>query len=184
MLLLPASGRLSLSEAAQFVMERTGENKARVREAMIEAGLAGMLTATGCMHFSAHPDPAKYFAHPALGEPKPVPPQDWGLTISWPDSRIGSYDLVRLNRADIERWLAVAATNGDKKAHEDSPSPRPKKRKKETQVDAIAAWLRERYSNRPAMTVKELMPIVQQDARHIGAFKQRTFEKALKKAYS
>lgn len=104
---LPVSALLSLPEAVRFVGEATSENENHVRTALREAGLAGAITATGCSHLSTHLDPARYFAHPALNDREPVPPDEWGTTISWVESRIARYDLVRLNRADIERWLAA-----------------------------------------------------------------------------
>jgi hypothetical protein len=131
---LPVSALLSLPEAVRFVGEATGENETRVRTALREAGLAGAITATGCLHLSAHLDPARYFAHPALNEREPVPPDEWGTTISWLESHIARHDLVRLNRADIERWLAAAATNGNEQPREESSQlrtegdPRSKKR--------------------------------------------------------
>jgi hypothetical protein len=80
---LPVSASLSLLEAAQFVMEKTGESEASVHDALKEAGLTGALTATGYLHLSAHPDLARYFAHDVLNEREPVPPGAWSLTISW-----------------------------------------------------------------------------------------------------
>src|SRR5262249_35173411 len=118
---LPISDSLSLSEAVQFVMEKTGESEAHVCAALTEAGSTGALTATGCLHLSALSDPAKYFDHPALSERMPVPSGNWGLPISWQKSRIGRYDLVRLNRADIERWLGEAAPNGREQPREGGP---------------------------------------------------------------
>jgi hypothetical protein len=171
---LPVSALLSLPEAVRFLEEATSENENRVRAALREAGLAGAITATGCLHSSSLPDPAKYFAHPALNEREPVPPHEWGTTISWLESRIGRYDLVRLNRADIERWLAAAATNGDEQPREKSPSPRPKKAKKDTKPDAIAKILRGRYDARPPMTNDELAREIEEEAKHIGGFKPRT----------
>jgi hypothetical protein len=135
---LPVSALLSLSEAVRFVGEATSEKENRVRAALREAGLAGAITATGCLHLSAHLDPARYFAHPALNEREPVPPEDWGTTISWMESRIGRYDLVLLNRADIERWLAAAATNGNEQPREANPLPldgRESKRKKKPSLN-------------------------------------------------
>jgi hypothetical protein len=181
---LPAPAWLSLLEAVQFVIKPTGESKNRVHEVLTGAGLMGAITATGCRHLSTCKDSAMYFAHLALDERETVPPETWGTTISWLESRIGRYDLVRLNRADIERWLAAAATNGEEQPREKSPSLRPKKRNKQTQVDGIAEWLREHYPNRPPMRVEELMQVVGQEARHIGVFSKRTFEAALSKAYS
>jgi hypothetical protein len=107
---LPTSALLTLPETVRLVVEATGESEDCVREALRQAGLAGSVAATGCLHFSAHQNPVKYFAHPALNEREPVPPEHWGLTISWSESRIGRYDLVRLNRADIEQWVATGET--------------------------------------------------------------------------
>ena len=176
---LPVSDSLSLSGAVQFVMEKTGEIEARVYAALTEAGLTGALTATGCLHLSALSDPAKYFDHPALSERMPVPPGNWGLPISWQKSRIGRYDLVRLNRADIERWLAAAPANGNKQPPAASPSPRPKKAKKETKADAVAALLREHFPDRPAMTVDELKRVIEQQRTDIGQFSPRTLRRAI-----
>jgi hypothetical protein len=178
---LPVSALLSLPEAVRFVGEATGENETRVRTALREAGLAGAITATGCLHLLAHPDPARYFAHRALNERETLPPETWGTTISWLESRIGRYDLVRLNRADIERWLAAAHRNEHPRA-EDS-SPRPKKGKKETKVDAIAKFLRGRYDARPPMTNYELTRAVKKEAQHIGGFQSRTLQRTIAKAW-
>jgi hypothetical protein len=106
-----------------------------------------------------------------------------GTTISWRESRIGRYDLVRLNRVDIERWLAAAATNGNEQPREETPSPRPKKGNRQTKQDTLATWLRDHYEARPAMSVDELMRIAQNEAPHIGTFGRRTFEAALSKAF-
>ena len=180
---LPVSTWLSLSPAVRFVVEATGESEDRARAALIEAGLVGEIIATGCRHLSTSKDSAMYFAHRALNEPESVPPQAWGTAISWPESRIGSYDLVRLNRADIERWLAAAATNGDEHPREKSPSPRPKKAKKDTKVDAIAKILRGRYDARPPMTNDELARDIEEEAKHIGGFKPRTLQRAIANAW-
>jgi hypothetical protein len=108
---LPVSAWLSLPEAIRLVIDATGEDEDRVRAALIEAGLTGATTATGCRHSSAHPNPARYFAHPVLTDRETVPSSAWATAISWPESRVGRYDLVRFDRADIERWLALAATD-------------------------------------------------------------------------
>jgi hypothetical protein len=180
---LPVSDWLSLQEAVKHVIEATGESEARIREALTAAGLAGELIATGCSHLSYLRNLDKYFAHPALNEREPVPPDDWGLTISWEKSRIGRFDLVRLNRADIERWLAVPATYENEQPSEQSLSPRPKKKTKQTKVDDIAACLRERFSKRPAMKIDELMREVKQQAPSVGNFSPRTLERAIAKAW-
>jgi hypothetical protein len=108
---LPVPAWLSLLETVRFVIEVTGDEEDRVRAALTEAGLTGAITATGCRHSSAHPNPARYFAHPVLADRETVPSSAWGTAISWPESRVGRYDLVRFDRADIERWLALAATD-------------------------------------------------------------------------
>jgi hypothetical protein len=92
--MLPAPAWLSLLEAVRFVVEATGESENHVRAALRKAGLARAITATGCLHLSAHLDLARYFAHPALNEREPVPPDEWGTTISWVESRIARHDLV------------------------------------------------------------------------------------------
>jgi hypothetical protein len=46
---LPVSASLSLLEAAQFVMEKTGESEARVHDALKEAGLTGALQPDICI---------------------------------------------------------------------------------------------------------------------------------------
>jgi hypothetical protein len=178
---LPAPAWLSLSETIRFVVEATGEGEDRVRAALKEAGLTGAITATGCLHSSTHSDPAKYFAHPVLNDRATLPPETWGTTISWLESRIGRYDLVRLNRAEIERWLAVAHRNEHPRA-EDS-STRPKKGTKESKEEAIAKFLRGRYGARRPMTLDELTRAVEKEAQHIGGFKPRTLQRAIAKAW-
>jgi hypothetical protein len=71
----------------------------------------------------------------------------------------------------------------DKKA-EEFPSPRPKKRNKQTKEDAIATWLLEHHPNREPMSVAELERVIKREAPHIGGFSRRTLEAALAEAYS
>jgi hypothetical protein len=108
---LPVSASLSLPETVHYIAERSGATEDRVGTALVDAALMGTIAATGCLHLSYHPDPVRYFAHPALRARQIVPPEAWGLAISWDKSRVGRYDLVRFDRADIERWLASVATN-------------------------------------------------------------------------
>jgi hypothetical protein len=115
---LPVSTWLSLSETVAFVVEATGEPEDRVRAALTEAALAGEITATGCLHLSMLPFRSQryydiYFAHPALSDRKGVPSSAWGAAISWSKSRVGRYDLVRFERAEIERWLGRTAQQVD-----------------------------------------------------------------------
>jgi hypothetical protein len=114
---LPGPAWLSLPETVQFVIERSREAEDRVRSALIEAALAGTITATGCRHQAVlrppGPDPARnyarYFAHPVLADREVLPAWAWGTAmISWAQSRVGMYDLVRFSRAEIERWLGTA----------------------------------------------------------------------------
>jgi hypothetical protein len=109
---LPVSPLLSLPETVQLVMGRTGESEARIRATLTEAALTGAITATGCLHLSYLPTGRRYWEHSALDDRTAVPAQTWGTAISWAESRVGRYDLVRFDRADIERWLASAATDG------------------------------------------------------------------------
>ena len=55
--------------------------------------------------------------------------------------------------------------------------------KKQNKPDKIAAWLREKHPVRPSMTNPELMRIVQGEAGGIGDFSDRTFAKAIQRAY-
>jgi hypothetical protein len=66
---------------------------------------------------------------------------------------------------------------------EESSSPCRKVTSKQNKVDALAAFLRKRYSTRPAMFVDELMEAVKNEAPQIGTFKKRTFEDALAITY-
>jgi hypothetical protein len=132
---LPAPAWLSLLEAVRSVVEATSESEDRVREVLTGAGLMGAIIATGCRHLSSYKDSARYFAHPFLDERETVPQEAWGTAICWSKSRVGRYDLIRLDRADIERWLAAAATNGNEQPREESSqlrtepgNPRSKKR--------------------------------------------------------
>jgi hypothetical protein len=104
---LPLSDSLCLAEVGRFVVDATGEDRQRVAAALIEAGITGAISATGCLHSSAHPNLARYFAHPVLGDRQNVPASAWGGPIDWQASRIGRYDLVRIDRAEIERWLGT-----------------------------------------------------------------------------
>jgi hypothetical protein len=113
---LPQSTLLSLPETVRLVADRTSGAIERVCAALIEAALSGVISATGCLHLSGL-DPARsaryytaYFGHPALSDREIVPPAAWSAPISWPKSRVQRYDHVRFNRADIDRWLASAAT--------------------------------------------------------------------------
>jgi hypothetical protein len=114
---LPVSANLSLPETIRLVRERTGEAGDRVCATLIKAALASEITATGCRHRSII-NPARseryyslYFDHPALFDREIVPSSEWGASISWPRSRVGRYDLVFFERADVERWLDPAATD-------------------------------------------------------------------------
>jgi len=123
---LPGPAWLSLPETVRFVIERTGEAEDRVRSTLIEAALAGTTTATGSRHLSAL-DPeryhARYFAHPVLAEREVLPAWAWGTAmISWAQSRVGMYDLVRFTRAEIERWLSTAEPER-RAQHEEPTSP-------------------------------------------------------------
>jgi hypothetical protein len=118
---LPAPAWLSLLEAVQFVVEATCESEDRVREVLTGAGLMGTIIATGCRHLSSYKDSARYFAHPILDERETVPQEAWGTAICWSKSRVGMYDLIRLDRAEIERWLAAAATNWNEQPREETP---------------------------------------------------------------
>ncbi len=142
---------ISLQEAVSSVMKATGESENCVRAALAEAGLTGAINATGCLHLCSLPNPAKYFAYPVLNERETVPKQAWGATISWLESRIGRYDLVRLNRADIERWLVAAATNGNEQPREENPrlraepgNPQSKKRS-QPQRDVVKRCLQKMF---------------------------------------
>jgi len=110
---LPVSGLLSLAEAGQLVVDATGKDQTSVADALIEAGINGAISATGCLHSSTHRNLARYFAHPVRSDRQNVPAQAWSGPIDWRESRIDRYDLVRINRADIERWLSTALLESD-----------------------------------------------------------------------
>jgi hypothetical protein len=105
---LPRSTWLSLAETVVFVVEAAGEPIDAVQAALIDAALAATITATGCLHLSTSPNLARYFAHPVLSNRQTVPASMWGAAIDWQRSRVGRYDLVRFERAQIERWLSTA----------------------------------------------------------------------------
>jgi hypothetical protein len=109
---LPKSAWLSLPETVQVVIERSGEAEDRVRSTLIEAALAGTITATGCRHLSGLNLVryySRYFAHPVLVDREVVPASAWGTAmISWAQSHVDRYDLVRFERAGIHRWLDTA----------------------------------------------------------------------------
>jgi hypothetical protein len=105
---LPVSTSLSLLGAVRFVVNATGESEDCVRTALIDAGITGAISATGCQHSSAHPNLARYFAHPVLSGRENVPSWAWSGPFDWRASRVGRYDLVRIDRAEIGRWLAPA----------------------------------------------------------------------------
>lgn len=104
---LPLSDSLSPTEAVRIVSAATGEDQQRVAGSLIEAGITGAIVATGCLHSSAAPNLKAYFAHPVLSPRQEVPAQYWGGQIDWARSRIGRYDLVRLDRSEIDRWLGA-----------------------------------------------------------------------------
>jgi hypothetical protein len=160
---LPVSPWLSLLEAVLFVVDATGKDKSRVAEELIKAALTGEITATGQLHLSAAllRDPARYFAHPALSKRENVPPSAWGGKINWVRSRIGGYDLVSINRAEIERWLATAGPepadtsgNGEKVAlavpgptsGANAPEAMRPARRKQTMVAAASEYIATTYA--------------------------------------
>jgi hypothetical protein len=122
---LPEPDWLSLPETVLLVAKATGETEDRVRAALIDAALAGRITATGCWHLSTLllRDPAKYFAAPP-GDRQAVPASTWGNRIDWQQSRVGGYSLVRLKQAEIERWLGTTEPGKHAAALNDVPTSR------------------------------------------------------------
>jgi hypothetical protein len=175
---LPASDSLSPLEAVQFVVKATGEPVQRVCTALAEAALAGTMTATGCRHLSAHRDPAKYFAHPVLAARETVPSEAWGAPISWAKSRVGRYDLVRFNRADISRWLAAASDrqSGPNTMPQAAPPSGIRTNKAETAETACREWLAGVTERPPSKDVafEEARDVVKQ----IGPLSRKAFERA------
>ena len=110
---LPVSSLLSLAEAGQFVVDATGEDQTRVADALKEAGINDAVSATRRLHNSMHRNLARYFEHPVLSDRQKVPATEWSGPIDWRASRIGRYDLVRINRADIEHRLSTALPKPD-----------------------------------------------------------------------
>lgn len=86
---LPVSAQLSLLGVLQFVMDATGESVDRVPDALINAGLTGKITATGCLHSSAQPKLEKYFEHRVLRDRENVPPAAWGTPIADREAVLG-----------------------------------------------------------------------------------------------
>jgi hypothetical protein len=105
---LPVSDLLSLAEVVRFVVDATGEDQIHVANTLREAGITGAISATGCLHLSAHRNLVPYFAHPVLSSRQNVPAEAWSGPIDWRESRVGRYDLVRITRSEIRRWLATA----------------------------------------------------------------------------
>jgi hypothetical protein len=120
---LPASAWLSLRQAIDLIIQITSESEARVRESLQDAGLAGEIIATGHTHSSYAPrHTEKYFQAPQRGHEQ-VPKQEWGGCINWNISRIGGYSSVRIDRAEIFRWLRTAAPGNGDPSGSASPAP-------------------------------------------------------------
>jgi hypothetical protein len=176
---LPVSAWLSLQDAVRFVIGATDEDEDRVRAALIEAGLAGVIAATGCLHLSAHPNAARYFAHPVLADRTPIPTQTWGTTISWPESRVGRYDLVRFDRADIERWLAAATDRESASVAEPEAGVTPtgiRTNRAAAAEEACRQWL-SRLKERPA-NKDAAFETAKTAAAETGPLSRRAFERA------
>lgn len=111
---LPLAASLTLAEVGRFVSETTGEaDKRRVADALVNAGASGAIQATGRRHASAHPKLQQYFAHPVLYDRENVPAAYWSVgPIDWQLSRIARYDEVRIERAEIQRWLGASSATG------------------------------------------------------------------------
>jgi hypothetical protein len=141
---LPVSRLLSLSETLQFIAHASGENENSVRAVLTGAAFAGEIVATGCLHLSMLPFRSRqsyesYFAHPALSDRTSVESSAWGGgPISWELNRVGRYDLVRFDRADIERWLASAESARQPESVAEAPA---------SDTDAVPSGIR---SNRAA----------------------------------
>jgi hypothetical protein len=178
---LPVSPLLSLPETVQLVMGRTGEGEARIRATLTEAALTGAITATGCLHLSYLPTGRRYWEHSALDDRTAVPAQTWGTAISWPESRVGRYDLVRFDRADIERWLASAAIDGQSAVSEPQTNE-PKTTSSGTRTNrALAAEeaCRQWIAGLKERLTKDTAFVRAQDAvKEIGPLSRKAFERA------
>ena len=190
---LPVSASLSLSETARFVLERSGETEERVCAALTEAALAGEIVATGCRHLSAL-DPSRtpryydaYFGHAALSNSERVPPWAWATAISWQKSRVGRYDLVRFERANIERWLAPPATDrqsgsvAEIKASELQTTPSGiRTNKAEAAEAACGEWIAT-LSERPESKDTAFKAAVSACS-HVGPLSRKAFDRAWAKS--
>jgi hypothetical protein len=101
-------------------------------------------------------------------------------------SEVAVFKRARADLESVERWLRenVAgeprAAGDEAQDHVEKPLPAESAQNK---VDALAAFVRQRYPTRPPKSVEEFMKDVKNEASHIGKFKKRTFESALAMAY-
>jgi hypothetical protein len=176
---LPLSGSLSLLDTVRFVAAATGEPAQRVCAALTEAALVGAITVTGCRHLSAHRDLAQYFAHPALKDREMVPPEAWSAEISWSKSCVGRYDLVRFDRAEVERWLASAATQSEPAAEASETQASPsgiRTNKAEAAEEACRQWILQ-LADRPA-NKDAAFETAKKAVESIGTLSRKAFERA------
>jgi hypothetical protein len=179
---LPVSAFLSAPEAIRFLMDATGEAEDSVCAALTEAALMGAITATGCRHLSAHPNLGRYFDHPILAGREIVPSSAWGTEISWQKSRVGRYDLVRFDRADIDGWLALAVTDRQSGSGVESQANGPEATPSGTRTNRAAAaekacvkWIA-RLKERP--TKDWAFERAQAAIKETGPLSRKAFERA------
>jgi hypothetical protein len=130
---LPEPTSLSLQQSVRLIAKRLRKSVRRVRESLIAAALEGTISATGCPHASAVPGEPEYFAA-RLNPRTDVRPEAWGGEICWRISRVGLYSLVRIDQAEIERWLAKAGERVERKVATVAP--------RESTTDDAEQWLR------------------------------------------
>jgi hypothetical protein len=99
------SARLSLLETVRLVARQKGVSGARAQHLLREAASNGEITASGHRHASAVFPQPEYWAA-ARGRRFAVSVEEWADEIGWRINRVGRFDLVQFDRAEIERWLA------------------------------------------------------------------------------
>jgi hypothetical protein len=178
---LPLPASLPLHEAVRLATEKSGEGEDRVRQTLVEAGLAGAIAARGQLHNSAlyARSPGRYFAHPILGTRQKVPAADWGGNIDWRASRIGPYDLVRLDRTELESWLATAETQHEAFAQDPTPTGIRTNRQQQAET-ACEEWIKAQ-SQRPANKDKAF-EAAKRAVKAIGPLSRKAFDRAWARA--
>jgi hypothetical protein len=112
---LPESTSLTLQQAIRLIAKRVRKPMQCVREAFVTAAIEGRITATGCPHASTLYGEPEYFDAP-LSPRTDVKPEAWEDEICWQKSRVGRYSSVRIDRAEIDRWLGMATEHVEGKA--------------------------------------------------------------------